>query len=265
MANPVILQACMELIYKQEYISWRLPKNSTVLLSTNPSDGSYSVSEMDEAQATRFVTLNVKFDAVAWSEWAEANHLDGRTINFLLAYHNELMDRSKTKVAKVNARNYTMFANIIAGIPDWSTPENLAFILQIASGCFPGDNDVVGSLFTTFIANKLDRLIAPEDLVMKDWAHVKKELEDQLYDGKQYRADIGSVITTRFINFTLNYLAKPDSKVDIIINRILDIIDNPTVLLTEDLLFTLVKTINVRFPGRCNKLLLNPKLAKKLI
>lgn len=264
-ATPAILQAVMEITCRQEYISWRLPYNSTVVLSTNPDNGDYSVSSFDEAQATRFITFNVKFSADGWAKWAEYQGIDGRAINFLLSYHHELMDKSVSHQSKVNARNYTMFANIISGIKDWSTPNNLALILQIASGSFLDDDDIVGSLFTTFIANKLDKLITPEDLVTKDWKTVQKDLENQLYDGSNYRADIASVITTRFVNYSLVYFEKKGNKTDVVTNRILDIVDNNKTLLSEDLIFSLVKTLNKKYPGRCNKLLMNPKLAKKLM
>ena len=264
-ATPAILQACMQIVYEHEYISWKLPKNTTIILTTNPDDGTYSVSGLDEAQATRFVSFNVKFDAQSWAEYAEKQGIDGRAINFLLIHHHELMDRSVTKEAKINARNYTMFANIISGIKDWSTKDNLALILQIASGCFLDTDDVVGSLFTTFIANKLDKLLSPEDLVTKDWAYVKKKLEEQLYDGDNYRADIASVVTTRFVNYSLLYFSQLGAKTDIVTNRILEIVENDTLLLSEDLIFSLVKTLNQKYPSRCNKLILNPKLARKLI
>lgn len=213
----------------------------------------------------RFVTFNVKWDIDSWSEWAEEAELDSRAINFLLAHSMELMDRSVAKEAKVNARNYTMFANIISGIDDWSKPANLAAILQIASGCFLDDDNIVGGLFTTFIANKLDKLLSPEDLVMKDWNYVKGMLNKQLYDGDHYRADIASIVTTRFVNYSLYHFSKKGSKTDVIIDRILNIIDNDKVLLTEDLIFTLVKTLNKKYGARCNKLMLNPKLIAKLI
>ena len=264
-ATPAILQAVMEITCRQEYISWKLPPRSSVILSTNPDNGDYSVSSFDEAQATRFVTFNVKFSANGWAKWAERQHIDGRAINFLLTYHHELMDKSVAKQSKINARNFTMFSNIISGIKDWSKPENLASILQIASGCFLDEDDIVGGLFTTFIANKLDKLLPPEDLVQKDWDYVKNVLENQLYDGDKYRADIASVITTRFVNYSLVYLSKTGSKTDLITDRIINLVYNNKLLLTEDLIFSLVKTLNKKYPGKCNKLLLNPKLAKKLI
>ncbi|MEG0773610.1 hypothetical protein [Clostridium sp.] len=158
-----------------------------------------------------------------------------------------------------------MFANIISGIKDWSNPKNLVRILQISSGCFLDDDDIVGGLFTTFIANKLDKLLSPEDLIHKDWKYVSTTLETQLYDNNKYRADIASVITTRFINYSIAYFEKEGAKTDLVTNRIINIIDNDKLLLSEDLIFSLVKTLNKKYPGRCNKLLLNPKIVKKLI
>lgn len=264
-ATPAILQACMEIIYKQEYISWKLPKYSTIVLSTNPDNGDYSVSSFDEAQTTRFITFNVKFDIDGWAKWAEEHQIDGRSINFMLQYHHELMDKSVTHQSKINARNYTMFSNIISGIDDWSNSKSLSLILQIASGCFLDDDDIVGALFTSFIANKLDKLISPEDLITKDWSYVKGRLESQIYDGDNYRADIASIVTTRFINYTSYLFDKKNSKTDIVVNRILDIVNNDKLLLSEDLLFNMIKTLNKKYPTRCNKLLLNSKIAKNLI
>ena len=64
-ANPAILQALMEICDKQEYISWKLPAKTTVILSLNPEDQGYNVSSFDEAQKTRFVTFRTKFDVTA--------------------------------------------------------------------------------------------------------------------------------------------------------------------------------------------------------
>jgi hypothetical protein len=255
----------MQICYEQKYISWELPPKTSIILTTNPDDGSFNVTGMDEAQMSRFVTFNIKFDVEAWAQWAEYQGLEGRTINFMLANGMELMDRSVTKEAKVNARNYTMFANIISGIPDWSDPKNLALILQIAAGCFLDEDGIVGGMFTTFIANKLDKLLSPEDLVHKDWAYVKGVLDKQLYDNDNYRADIASIVTTRFVNYSLKHLEQKGNSVDPISDRILKIVDNDKQLLSEDLLFSLIKTLNKKFPGRCNKLILNPKIAKRLM
>lgn len=60
-ATPAVLQACMQITYEQEYISWKLPTNTTVILTTNPDEG-YNTNSLDEAQASRFISFNVKFD-----------------------------------------------------------------------------------------------------------------------------------------------------------------------------------------------------------
>ena len=264
-STPAILACTMEVINRQQYISWKLPKNTTVLLSSNPDSGLFSVASLDSAQKSRYINLKVKFDINAWAAWAEEKQIDSRAINFLLQYHRELMDSSKTGEAKVNARNYTMFANTISGIPDWGKSESLAFILQIASGCFLGDDDdIVGSLFTTFIHNKLDKLMSPEDMVHNDWAYVKSKLLEQLYDGEQYRADIASILTTRFINYSMLWFSK-SGKSDVIVNRIIEIVENDKMLLSEDLIFSMCKTLVKNYPVQSNKLLLNKTLIKKII
>lgn len=264
-SSTTVLAAVMELISRQEYFSWKLPPNSTVVLTANPEGGDFNVTEIDEAIKTRMLNFNIKFDKYDWAKYAEEKGYNNQAINFMLLYGDELIDRSKARQSKINARNYTMFINTISSIDDWSKPENLAFILQIASGCFLDEDDIVGGLFTTFIANKLDKLPSPEDLINKDWNDIKKTLESQLYDKDKYRADVASVITTRFINYSLLYLSQSGSKTDIIIDRILKIVDNEKLLLTEDLIFSLIKTLNKYYPGKCSKLLLNPKVAKKLI
>ena len=264
-SSTTVLAAVMELISRQEYFSWKLPPNSTVVLTANPEGGDFNVTEIDEAIKTRMLNFNIKFDKYDWAKYAEEKGYNNQAINFMLLYGDELIDRSKARQFKINARNYTMFINTISSIDDWSKPENLAFILQIASGCFLDEDDIVGGLFTTFIANKLDKLPSPEDLINKDWNDIKKTLESQLYDKDKYRADVASVITTRFINYSLLYLSQSGSKMDIIIDRILKIVDNEKLLLTEDLIFSLIKTLNKYYPGKCSKLLLNPKVAKKLI
>ena len=262
-AIPALLAASMELIYQQEYLSWKLPPRTQVILTSNHDDGSYSVNSLDAAQKSRFVSFDVKFDANAWCQWADNQGLDNRVINFMLLYHHELMTR-KQGFSKVNARNYTMFANIISGIDNWNSMEGQMMILKIASGCFLDDSDIVGGLFTQFISNKLDKLIDPETLVTGNFSSVKRMLIDQLYDDDMYRADIANVITTRFINFASNWIEKKKD-IKVIIDRIVDIIDCDKLLLSEDLLFSLIKTLNTNYGSKCSRLILNPKISKKLM
>lgn len=51
-ANALFMQATMELINEGKYISWSLPKNTSICLTTNPDDGEFSVQSLDPAQKT---------------------------------------------------------------------------------------------------------------------------------------------------------------------------------------------------------------------
>jgi MoxR-like ATPase len=61
-ADIRFVQAVMEIIDRQEYISWKLPKDWHVILTSNPDNGEYLVNSIDTAQRTRFITAHLKFD-----------------------------------------------------------------------------------------------------------------------------------------------------------------------------------------------------------
>ena len=130
-ANPMIIQAVMEIINEGKYVSWKLPKNTTIILSSNPENGQYNVSSLDDAVKTRFLNFNVKFNLNEWAKWAEEAEIDGRAINFALLYSKEIFDVNNG-VRIANARNYTLFCNAIKGIKDWNTPDALELITKIS-------------------------------------------------------------------------------------------------------------------------------------
>lgn len=262
-ADPRMIQATMELIDRGQYVSWSLPPKTTIVLSSNPDNGDYSVSTLDNAQKTRYMSFSVDFDIEVWAKWAEFEGLDSRTINFALS--NPEIFKKQGGVQTVNARSYTTFANTIAGFKDFSTRETLSKILNIASGCFTNENNTVGTLFTAFIANKLDKLTSPKEMLLTGWDTLKVELQSCLYDGNNYRADIANVLSTRFLNYVEFYFEQPNCKSDVVIKRMLDFIDSDVVLLSEDLIFHLVKNLTTKYPQRTNKLLMNPKVISKLL
>lgn len=269
-ANSLFMQACMELINTGSYVSWKLPKYTSIVLTTNPDNGGYSVSSLDSAQKSRFCSFSIKFDINAFAEWAERFGMDNRAQNFALYYSSELFDPNHPNhLETINPRSYTTFTNIISGIKDWDKPESLALILNISKGCFHDPNNVVGSLFTTFIANKLDRLVSPEDMLMKKWETVREEIERCVYEKDDYHPEIAAVLNTRLLNYSVNYL-KDGNKADVVCNRLLDLVDNSNSttekhLFSEDLIFSIVKTIVAKFPAKTNKLLLNPAIRKKIL
>lgn len=268
--NSMVAAAVMELINEGAYVSWKLPKYTTLALSANPDDGRFQVTAMDSAILSRYVDFNIKFSIDNFAEWAESYGMENRCQNFALYYSSELFDPNHPNhLDTINPRSYTTFTNIISGIKNWDKPESLALILNISKGCFHDPNNVVGSLFTSFIANKLDKLVTPEDMLMKKWDTVKEDIEKCVYEKDDYHPEIAAVLNTRLLNYSVNYL-KDGNKADVVCNRLLDLIDNSNSstdkhLFSEDLIFSIIKTIVAKFPAKTNKLLLNPAVRKKIL
>lgn len=156
-----------------------------------------------------------------------------------------------------------MFGNAIHGIKDWSNAENLALILNISKGCFTDEDNIIGSLFTTFIANNLDKLISPEDMVFGEWDKVSKRMYECVYDDNgNYKPSVASILHTRFLNYSMFHLGKKGSDTDPITNRLGEIIngykDKP--LFTNDLMYNIIKTMVVAYPTRMNKMMMNSKI-----
>ena len=204
-ADHRFMQATMEILDRQEYVSWKLPKNWHVILTSNPDNGDYNVTSLDVAQKTRFISVEMKYDAPVWAKWAETAGVDGRCINFMLM-HPELVTQ------RVNPRAITTFFNAISSIPKFE--EQLPLIQMIGEGSVGAD---FSSMFTMFINNKLDKIISPEDILTKDEAYVKGAIVASVGQGDDFRADLSSVIATRVINYALTVADKggvPQAMID---------------------------------------------------
>jgi hypothetical protein len=246
-ADVRFIQAVMELVDRQEYISWKLPKDWHILLTANPDDGNYMVNSIDVAQRTRFVSVEFKFDVDRWAEWAEANSIDGRCINFMLM-HPEVVNE------RVNPRSITTFFNAISSIPKFE--EQLGLIQQIGEGSVGSE---VASLFTQFIANKLDKLITPKRMLLEgDTKTVIEEINNITNDYSGYRADIASLLTSRITNFGLYYAEKNpiDQKV---IDRVTEIIKHETAF-NYDLKYIIAKKLVGGNKAKFQKLVLIPEV-----
>jgi hypothetical protein len=229
-ADHRFMQATMELIDRQEYISWSLPKNWHVVLTSNPDNGDYNVTTLDVAQKTRFVSVEVKFDVNVWAKWAETVGIDGRCINFLLM-HPELVSQ------KVNPRSITTFFNAISSIQKFE--DELPLIQMIGEGSVGSE---FSSMFTMFINNKLDKIISPEDtLTNPNEAYVLGALTSATGTGDSFRGDISSVMATRLVNYSLVF-AENNSIPDPFIKRLIKLTTDCDAF-TNDLRYFMVKEI----------------------
>jgi len=251
-ADHRFMQATMELIDRQEYISWSLPENWHVILTTNPDDGDYNVTSLDDAQRTRFITTEVKFDVDVWARWAETVGIDGRCINFLLM-NPEVVTKS------VNPRSMTTFFNAISSIPKFE--DNLPLVQMIGDGSIGSEP---AALFNMFINNKLDKIVSPQQILENEnWDYVKGSLSSSIGADDDFRADISSIISTRIVNYALVKASKgsiPQKMIDRIIA-----LSTECESFTNDLKYYMVKEIINGNKPKFSKLMLNQDVVKMTV
>ena len=250
-ADSRFIQAVMELVDRQTYISWKLPKNWHIILTSNPDNGDYMVNSIDSAQRTRFITANLKFDVDVWAKWAEEEGVDCRCINFLLM-HPELVTQ------ETNARSITTFFNSISSIENFE--DQLPLIQMIGEGSVGAE---FATMFTMFINNRLDKIITPEKVMSTDdWSSVKGQLTVVIGKEESYRADIASVITRRLINYNL-LNAEKNSITQKILERLSELMTDS--MFTNDLKYTMVREIVNGNRTKFQKLLMNPDIVKMTV
>lgn len=250
-ADVRFVQACMELIDRQEYISWKLPKDWHIFLTSNPSGGDYLVNEIDDAQRTRYISVELMFNVQDWAKWAEGEGIDGRCINFMLL-NPEVVNKT------VNPRSLVTFFNGISSIKDFDS--NLAKINMIGEGSIGPSTT---GMFVSFINNKLDKLVSPEYMMTKDFDVVKEKVQSLVGSANlgTYRADIASTLCTRVLNHSL--LKAKDNPID---KEYLDRIENIVMedFFGSDLNYHLIKSL---FSGsqKFKQITMRQKLTKYVI
>ena len=258
-ANSLIIQACMEIVNTASYVSWKLPKYTNIVMTSNPDNGSYNTTSLDSAVVSRMITFSGKFSINEWAAWAEAFGIDGRAINFAVLYSPELFE-PKNNVVLANARNYTTFCRAIGGIKEWSSEDSLCTILNIASGCFFGKDNIVGTLFTSFINNKLDKLISPEKMVTGSWETVSKELQECIYDGEDYKANIASLLGMRFMNYCNTHLGTDKLSSEQVAERLDLFTQSEVQLFSQDILYTIVRALCENHKRLTNRWFMNKNI-----
>ena len=252
-ADHRFMQACMELIDRQTYISWTLPKNWHIVLTTNPDNGDYNVTSLDDAQRTRFISVDIKFDVDVWAKWAEGEGIDGRCINFLLM-HPELVSQ------KLNPRSITTFFNSISSIDKFE--EELPLIQMIGEGSVGSE---FSSMFTMFINNRLDKIVSPKDVLFNtNQDYITGQLKAATTQGgTEFRADISSIIATRTVNYALHYAETNGVKKELIDRLIYLTTDCES--FTNDLKYYIIKEIVNGNKIKFSKLLMHKDVVKMAV
>jgi len=249
-ADMRFIQAVMELIDRQQYISWSLPKDWHIILTANPDNGDYLVSSIDNAQKTRFITIQLKFDTECWAKWAEESQIDGRCINFLLL-HPELVTKD------VNSRSVSMFFNSISSIKSFD--DSLPLIQMIGEGSVGPE---FSSMFTMFINNKLDKMISPQHVIEQDEKYVLNTLKSIVGKDDNYRADLASTLSTRIVNY-LDLFSKENPVEKNVVDRISKIVNEK--IFTNDICYNMVRSIYNNNPSKFKTMMMNKDLVQYIM
>lgn len=173
-----IQQALMRIILEQGFVSWKLPENCHVILTSNPDNGSntsYNIESLDWAQSTRFLTIEYKTEAKIWAAWAEGNEVPSYAINFVLHMPEVLEDEK----FKMNSRILTLFFHSLVSVD----PKQQIWYLK-ALGERATSNDFIAA-FTSFIIenDELMSLLTPEQILNNNTKSVFEFV--QKYRGNQ--------------------------------------------------------------------------------
>lgn len=259
-SSQMLVQATMELINTGKYVSWSLPKYTTIVLTANPDNGEFNVQSLDPAQKTRFVEFELEFNIDDWARWAESAGIDSRAINFALSYSTELF-KPNNNVTIATPRGYVTFCKSISSIKDWGS--DLKRILLISKGCFNDKDNAIGRIFTMFINNGYDKLINPKDIFEKSWPVVHQKLLDTIWkNGDNYQASVASLLSTRIVNWVDAYFDKPGYVSATINDRLKELFDNH--IFSEDLTFFIIKSVVSKHAKQCAKLVSDPEIISKI-
>ena len=137
----------------------------------------------------------------------------------------------------VNPRSLVKFYNSLRTIKDYNS--QLGLIQNIGEGAVGPE---ITTLFTSFIHNKLDKMISPIDILDTTVAFdtVKMKIKSLIMEDKEYRADLAYVLTTRLINHMLFTVTNKEIT-RAFIDRVKDLVVSNC--LGSDLKFVLAKKV----------------------
>lgn len=263
-SSQMLVQATMELINTGKYVSWGLPKYTTIVLTANPDNGEFNVNSLDPAQKDRFVNFDLEFNIDSWAQWAEASEIDGRAINFALSYYNELFNENNG-VTIATPRGFVTFCKSISSIKDWK--KDLSMLVLISKGCFNDKDNAIGKNFATFINNGYDKLISPAEIFKQGWDTVYGKLKKAIYgEGEgfsNYNAAISSMLSVRIVNWVHAYFNKKGYESKPIHDRLVELFESH--VFSEDTMFHIIKTCVSNHPAQLGKLMQNSNIAQQII
>lgn len=190
-ADERILRGIMQLLQQHALVSWQLPPRWQIILTANPDGGDYAVTSMDDAMLSRMLHVTLRFDVKSWARWAEANSIDPRGINFVLAYP-ELVTGGRT-----TPRSLVQFFEQLKSVSD--AKAQLPLVKMLAEATL---DDAATSAFISFVQLQLHHIIGPEEwLECADFDGLLHRFTTATVEDGRHRVDLMAVTLTRLTNY----------------------------------------------------------------
>lgn len=184
-------QAIMEIIHTGEYLSWQLPKGTQIVLTSNPNNSQYNVTELDTAQTTRCLNFIYKWDETAWASWAGKN-VNEEFITYIMQYKEVVGSESNN-----NIRSYTMAFDLLKN-HEKMDPK---VAMSIASGAIGLE---AASSLLSYLKNGMDKIPDIREVYSADMEEVNpsvlKALQRDLKDRQDLAGFVQRRLTARIIS-----------------------------------------------------------------
>ena len=217
-ADPRIQNGLMQLFQDGELAGWKLPKKYMIIATANPaSSGDYSVGELDPAQMTRMLHVELIFEMAAWVRWAETREnnsqkqrVDPRCVAWMKNHAGNYLANPE-KYKRTTPRSLDQFFTQIGEIKDWL--KNIDLVQTYAYAAV--DKDVADDFLINGIPKKQsenDTTIPAQDILFaKDINSVLSKFNESVYDeAGNRRTDVISKTVDSLLSFIDANLDSPD-------------------------------------------------------
>jgi len=191
-ANLRVLKACMPLFQTYATIGWKLPKGCHIVLTGNPSQQDYQVTDIDPAILTRMRHITSVFDIKEWINWADTAGLDKNLLGFCAYYPEMMFGKLLTNPRTISEAFRLLKTNgLSTECVDERKLKNLKDSLLMLV-----DEDFVNA-FVSYVVSGDNIFLSPED-ILSDSVSTKKKIS-KLLTGSVKRLDIISIFSSRLV------------------------------------------------------------------
>lgn len=195
-ADPRILNGLMQLFQDGELAGWKLPKNYMIIATANPSSaGDYSVGQLDPAQMTRMLHVELQFNMRAWMKWANSldkngqTRVDPRAIPWMEAHGEQFLSQPE-KYQRTTPRSLDQLFTQIRPIKSWSKDEDLVATYAYAAIDRQAADSFMEYAVVTEAEAEENILVNPPDLLFADpqqFAQIMDKFRKSAYDNSGIR------------------------------------------------------------------------------